>query len=226
MKISYLITVHNEALELNRLLHQLFRFIIDNETDDEIVILDDFSTDKQTIEYIDYHKFLYPFIKVVQHALNKDFGSHKQFGNEQCSGSHILQIDADEYLSNTLLENLHEIIESNPTVDLFWIPRVNIVRGITDEDVRKWGWKVSKVPEYPDLPIINFPDRQGRLYRNSPKIQWKKKLHEQITGAEYVCTLPDSVDFSIIHDKVIDRQRKQNEFYMKNFTTNENRGIG
>jgi len=76
------------------------------------------------------------------------------------------------------------------------------------------------------LPIINWRtgDYQSRIYKNSPKIQWKKPLHETIFGAEYVTALPVDPAYAIIHPKTIERQRAQNEFYNKNWSAQANAG--
>lgn len=227
MKISYLVTVHNETLELLQLIEKLKTHIDFVAPNDKVVILDDFSDNPDTIKILDKAKS-YGFT-VVQHALNKNFAEHKNYGSKRCVGDYIVQIDADEYLYPNLLNNIHEIIESNPTVELYRVPRVNIVRGATDNDARNWGWHMMKLPEFGDLPIINWGnggDYQSRIYKNSLKIQWQKPLHETIVGASIVAHLPKEVDYAIIHDKTIDRQRAQNEFYNKNWSIKANMGQG
>ena len=224
MKISYLVTVHNETLELLQLIEKLKTHIDFVAINDEVVILDDFSDNPDTIKILSKAKS-YGFT-VVKHALNKNFSEHKNYGSKRCVGDYIVQIDADEYLYQPLLNNIHEIIDSNPTVELYRVPRVNIVRGATDNDARNWGWHVSKLPEFGDLPIINWShgDYQSRIYKNSLRIQWQKPLHETIMGASIVADLPKEVDYAIIHDKTIDRQRAQNEFYNKNWSIKANMG--
>ena len=227
MKISYLVTCKNETLELLQLIEKLKTHIDFVAPNDEVVILDDFSNNEDTKKILAKAKS-YGFT-VVQHSLNKNFSEHKNYGSKRCVGDYILQIDADEYLSQPLLNNIHEIIESNPTVELYRVPRVNIVRGATDNDARNWGWHISKLPEFGDLPIINWGnggDYQSRIYKNSLRIQWHKPLHETIMGASIVADLPKEVDYAIIHDKTIDRQKAQNEFYNKNWSVAANMGQG
>jgi glycosyltransferase involved in cell wall biosynthesis len=226
MKISYLVTCKNETLELLQLIEKLKTHIDFVAPNDEVVVLDDFSDNEDTKKILAKAKS-YGFT-VVQHALNKNFSEHKNYGSKRCVGDYIIQIDADEYLFPNLLNNIHEIIESNPTVELYRVPRVNIVRGATDNDARNWGWHVSKLPEFGDLPIINWGngDYQSRIYKNSLRIQWHKPLHETIMGAAIVAHLPKEVDYAIIHDKTIDRQRAQNEFYNKNWSVKANMGQG
>lgn len=227
MKISYLVTVHNETLELLQLIEKLKTHIDFVTPNDEVVILDDFSDNEDTKKILSKAKS-YGFT-VVQHALNKNFAEHKNNGSKRCVGDYIVQLDADEYLYPTLLNNMHELLESNPTVELYRVPRVNIVRGATDDDARNWGWHMMRLPEFGDLPIINWGnggDYQSRIYKNSLRIQWQKPLHETIVGASIVAHLPKEVDWAIIHDKTIERQRNQNEFYNKNWSMKANMGQG
>ena len=227
MKISYLVTCKNETLELLQLIEKLKTHIDFVAINDEVVILDDFSDNEDTKKILAKAKS-YGFT-VIQHALNKNFAEHKNNGSKRCVGDYIVQLDADEYLSQYLLNNIHEIIDSNPTVELYRVPRVNIVRGATDNDARNWGWHISKLPEFGDLPIINWHttgDYQSRIYKNSLRIQWHKPLHETIIGASIVTDLPKEVDYAIIHDKTIERQRNQNMFYNKNWSIKANMGQG
>ena len=69
MKISYAITAHNEAQELNRLLKQLTE---GKQGEDEIMIqLDDTATDK-----VKFVVDSYP-VKSITFPLNKDFAAFK-----------------------------------------------------------------------------------------------------------------------------------------------------
>ena len=227
MKISYLVTCKNETLELLELIEKLKTHVDFNAPNDEVVILDDFSDNEDTKKILAKAKS-YGFT-VVQHALNKNFAEHKNYGSKRCVGDYIVQLDADEYLWPDLLYNMKELLKSNPQVELYRVPRVNIVRGSTIGDSIKWGWHISRLPDYfGEEPIINWNhgDYQSRIYKNSLKIQWKKPLHETIVGAEYVSELPKEVEWAIIHDKTIDRQRSQNEFYNKNWSARENMGQG
>jgi glycosyltransferase involved in cell wall biosynthesis len=227
MKISYLVSCHNETKELLELIEKLKTHLDFNSPNDEVVILDDFSDNEDTKKILEKAK-AYGFT-VVQHELNKNFAEHKNYGGKRCVGDYIVQLDADEYLWPTFLMNMRELLESNPTVELYRVPRVNIVRGAKIEDAMKWGWHIGTIPEYfGDVPVINWAhgDYQSRIYKNSLKIQWYKPLHETIIGAEYVSHLPKEVEWSIIHDKTIQRQLSQNKFYNQNWSVKENMGLG
>ena len=76
MVISYAITTHNEVEEINRLLE----FLVHNtDSEDEIVILDDFS-DEETQQV--FQSWIQQYgdkktIKLEQRALNKNFAEQK-----------------------------------------------------------------------------------------------------------------------------------------------------
>ena len=201
--ISFGITVHNEGEYIQTLLNQLIPFC--ENTGDEIVVVDDFSTDEFTRSILDANASL-GNIKLFQHALNNDFSTHKNFLSEQCSGDYIFQIDADETFNPNLLTYLHDIVDNND-IDLFLIPRVNVVNGLTDDDINKWGWQVN------DNGWVMYPDYQTRLYRNHVDIKWEGKVHERIVGYKTMAPLPPEEEWSLYHIKDIDRQRKQNELY-------------
>lgn len=226
MKISYLVTCHNETKELLDLIEKLNGHINSASPNDEVVILDDFSDNPDTVKILEKAKNY--GMSVVQHKLNKNFSEHKNYGSKRCVGDFIFQIDADEYPHSSLLCSIGDVIEANPTVELYRVPRVNIVRGATLDDARMWGWHLSYLPEFGNDPIINWShgDYQSRIYKNSMKIQWYKPLHETIVGAEYASELPKEIDWALIHDKTIERQKAQNMFYNQNWSKQANMGIG
>ena len=202
--ISYAITSHNETYELKRLLDELMKWKIQDE--DEVVVLDDFSYDSHLDmlkPYIDF-KFIDKF---EQKKLKKDFASHKYYSNSLCTKDYIFQLDADEVPQETLIGNLKALINANPTVEMFWIPRINTVEGITEEHCKRYGYRVDEKGR------INFPDPQARLYKNSEKIKWVKPVHEILTGAKVTTALPFEDDFCLLHTKTIEKQEQQNKFY-------------
>ena len=210
MKLSYGITVHNEHEELNQLLELL---VHNTDQEDEIVIVDDFSN-QETQDVIGSWVLLYSdkkTIRVFQRKLDGDFASQKNFVIEQCSGDYIFHIDADEYPNVILLQQLKQILEINE-VDLLWIPRVNTVEGMTEEDIQTWGWKVS------EQGWVNYPDYQSRVFRRTDNIRWERPLHELIKGAKTYSHLPPHEELSLYHPKTIEKQTQQNMFYNQNFS--------
>ena len=206
MKVSFAITTHNEGECISKLLSQLQEHIEDQATGDEIVILDDFSEDPDTVYRLENYSSL-PYVHFHRRALKRNFGAQKNHLNSLCSGDYIFQIDADEYLAPGLLENLHEILAGNDRVDLFYVPRVNTVEGLTQEHIDQWGWNVNQ------HGWVMWPDYQTRLYKNDPEILWTGAVHERITGFDTFAHLPKMEEYAIIHPKQIARQEEQNSLY-------------
>ena len=207
MQISYGITVHNEAEELNRLLEIL---IHKTDAEDEIVICDDYS-DEKTQEVItgwvqQYGHEDMKTIKVYQRKLNGDFAAQKNSVIENSTGDYIFHIDADEYPHELLLEQIKEILTVNDA-DLIWVPRVNTVDGITEEHMKVWRWRAT------EQGWINYPDFQSRIFRNLPDIRWKRPVHEMIEGCKTYAHLPPHEELSLYHPKTIKKQEEQNNFY-------------
>ena len=216
MKISYGITVHNEADELNKLLEIL---IHKTDVEDEIVICVD-GNDKKVQEVITSWVQQYASddvdkmkdIIVYNRKLDGNFAEHKNSVIEKSTGDYIFHIDADEYPNETLLEQLKQIIEMNDNVDLIWIPRVNTIEGMTQEHIQKWRWRVT------ENGWVNYPDYQARVFRRDKSIRWTRPLHELITGCKTYAHLPPHEELSLYHPKTIQKQEEQNMFYIDNFS--------
>lgn len=200
--ISLAITVCNEHLELETLLNYLEDRVL--HPNYEIVIqIDQDNYNEEVLSIIINRGIKHWFF-----PLNKDFASYKNELAKHCSGEYIFQIDADEIPVMELLNMLPNILESNPEVDVYLVPRINTVSGITEEHILKWGWKYEN-------ERVNFPDYQWRIYRNNKSIKWKNKVHERLEGYKTFSTLPAQDEFCLIHPKTIERQERQNEFYEK-----------
>ena len=214
MKISYGITVYNEYKELDNLLFHLSKHIRD---EDEVVVTQDiskkgtgvFEPEFQALEKIlekyEYGNY-FRNLKVITFKFDKDFSKLKNYTKEHCSGDYIFHIDADEIPNEVLLKQLPQILEINDT-DLIWVPRINIVNGITDWHLNHWKWRQT------EQGWINFPDYQARIFRNQKHIKWVKEVHEVIDGAKTYAHLPPQEELTLKHDKDIQRQETQNKLY-------------
>lgn len=207
--ISWAILACNESDEIDKLLNFLSENI--NEDDEIVVVLDESTytvdVDRVIDKYISNKKD--SNIQKYYHPLNMNFSAQKNFLNSKCKKDFIFNIDADELIPESLLVSIRQIIDANKEVDAYWVPRVNTVEGLTNEDINRWRWNVSP------KGWVNWPDWQLRVYRNSSEIKWIRPVHEQLVGYEKFAKLPEDPYFAIRHYKHIDRQRKQNEFYDK-----------
>jgi hypothetical protein len=204
MKISYAITVCNEFVEIQRLI----AFLLEHKRlQDSITVLYDEANGDPEIE---------SFLR--SHSVNGEFAWHsgKFEGNFAawknkltglCTGDYIFQIDADEIPCTPIMEALPGILSANAGIDMIWVPRVNTVSNLTVDHIKKWNWSVNSEG------WVNWPDWQGRIYKNHPSIQWENRVHEKLTGIKTFAQLPMEEDYSLYHAKTIERQERQNNYY-------------
>ena len=206
MKISYAITVCDEFVEIQKLLSFL---LINKRIGDEVVVLVDLTKNSPTSELLGYlHKLSSnDYITLAEQPFNNHFANWKNMLSNSCTGDYIFQIDADEIPNKFLIDNLPEVLESNPEVDMLRVPRVNTVEGLTEEHIKKWGWNVN------EKGWVNWADWQMRIYRRHPDIKWVNKVHEVIEGYKVHGMLPAEEEWALYHPKDIARQEKQNTYY-------------
>ncbi|MEA3429135.1 MAG: glycosyltransferase family 2 protein [Thermodesulfobacteriota bacterium] len=148
-KISLSIIAKNEADRIGRLLNSA-KFA------DEVLVVDSGSTDGTQ----DLCKKL--GAKVVFHEW-AGYAAQKQFAMEHTSCEWILNLDADEEISDSLAEEIqHTIKNAGSDVSGFSMPRLS---KYLDKWIKHGGW---------------YPDRKVRLVRRG-KGTWKGEgLHEQL----------------------------------------------
>jgi len=204
MTISYAITVKDEIAEIKKLIEFLLKH---KRKEDEIVVVYDSNNGSKIVEDYLRHQTVtqnpfmwYPF-KFEGH-----FAALKNFLTLQCNNDYIFQIDADEMPHERLITFLPEILQTN-SVDVIQVPRVNTVEGLTSEHIQKWGWNIN------NYGWVNWPDYQWRIYKNSPEIRWRNKVHEQLDGYKTLSQIPPTDELALHHSKTIERQEKQNAYY-------------
>jgi glycosyltransferase involved in cell wall biosynthesis len=123
----------------------------------EIIVVDSGSTDR-TLEIAQSFKarvFTNPW---------QGYGQQKNFAQSQATSEWILNLDADEEVSEALQREIAEILESQSNQDVvaFTAPRLSWYLG---RWIHHGGW---------------YPNRLARLYRKS-KAQWSEpKVHEAL----------------------------------------------
>lgn len=200
-KITYAIEVCNEDRELYSLLSFLVK--VKDQEDDINVLVD---SGKETP---DVKKVLEQFkdtISVHRRHFDGNFSAHRNYHIEKCKGDFIFMIDADEMPQESLIKNVKKPI-MDAGCDLIFVPRINICPGFTDEWLAKCNFKINEVG------WINWPDFQGRIFRNTPEIRWEKGLHERVVGAKKPISLEQNPLIALWHIKTVERQTKQDEFY-------------
>lgn len=144
INISFAITACNEAYELSRLLSQLDECMIDG---DQITVqLDQSKLDDETLKVVSDYM---PSKKVDGQktfvSLDGNFADFKNSIKKHCTKEYIFFIDADEEVNVEQITLLREILSLNPTIDVFLIPRINTVEGLTQAHIDKWRWNISKL---------------------------------------------------------------------------------
>jgi hypothetical protein len=210
MRLSYAITVADEFEEIQKLLKLLLQTV---GTTDEIVVLVDLSKHVSEVSKVPYSpllNYLYKLastdkITLVEDYFKGDFSMWKNSLNSYCKGDYIFQLDADELPSDSLLHSLNTLISFN--LELYYFPRENRVEGLTQQDIVNWNWNVDNKGR------VNYPDIQGRLYKNKSGIKWEGKVHERVKGYQTYTVLTNQESLHLIHNKSIERQRSQNNYY-------------
>lgn len=170
MSLSVAIATHNEEDNISRCIESVYNWV------DEIVIVDGESSDKtiEVLKSIDKEKKIHIF----REKNPPMFHINKQKAIERCKRDWILQLDADEVVSDELKEEMENVIlttkgRRNPDkisrfarndnqYVAYWIPRLNYFLG---KPLLKGG-------QYPDMTI--------RLYKNGVAHFPCKDVHEQV----------------------------------------------
>ncbi len=145
-KLSVVIITFNEEKNIERCLNSV------KEVADEIIVLDSFSTDK-TAEICKKYG-----VKFFQHKFD-GYTSQKNRAITFSDNNFVLSLDADEVLSEKLINSIKQIPE-NPPFDAYNFNRLNIYCG---KPIKHTSW---------------YPDRKIRLW-NKNKGKWQgDKIHE------------------------------------------------
>ena len=202
MKLSYAICVCNEDREFETLLNFIYRV---KDDEDEVVVLVDQGNVTRGVQNV---LNVYDKVRLFGREFNDDFSEHKNYLNRQCTGDYIFNIDADEVPTEDLIKYIKSRVDVI-NFDVMYIPRINICLGQTTEFLKRWKFQVN------DLGWINWPDYQGRVYRNNKNIYWESTVHEKIGGPEckHIEGCEATPKLSLIHVKTVQKQNKQNEFY-------------
>lgn len=145
--LSGIVITKNEEKNIISCLKNLERVV------DELILIDSESSDK-TIELAS--KFTK---KIYIKRFSNNFSSLRNFGLTKAKHSWVIFLDADELLSEKLINEIPNLIK-NKKVSGYLIPRRNY---ISDKEWLKHG--------------LFYPDYQLRLYRKKG-VKYKNKVHE------------------------------------------------
>jgi len=201
MKLSYAICVCNESKEL----HSLLSFLVETkDLEDEINVLIDSKNVTPDVELV-LAKFS-NHISTCSRAFDGDFSAHRNYHTSHCSGDFIFIIDAYEIPQEVLIKGIKKLI-TDTGGDMFYIPRINIIPGYTEKWLKTMNFNVN------ELGWINWPDWQGRIFKNADTISWGNKLHERIHGFKKPVQLNTTPQLALWHIKSVERQNFQDSVY-------------
>ncbi|OGK16033.1 hypothetical protein A2690_01275 [Candidatus Roizmanbacteria bacterium RIFCSPHIGHO2_01_FULL_39_12b] len=124
---------------------------------DEVLVIDDDSTDK-TVEIAKKHE-----AKVIPRKLNDDFASQRNFALSKTVHDWVLYIDADEKVTDDLIQETAATLKNNPAATAFYLRRRDFF----------WGreLKYGETQTARNRGIL-------RLVKKGTG-QWKGKVHEE-----------------------------------------------
>ena len=103
-KISAVILTHNNEETIDKCLSSISAIV------DEIIVIDDFSTDN-TLSIIEKYKCI-----VYKRELDNNFSAQRNFGIEKAMSDFILTIDSDEELDKIIVTSIKNLILRKDTI--------------------------------------------------------------------------------------------------------------
>jgi hypothetical protein len=196
MRVTYTIQVCNESRELYSLLNFLLK-VKDSEDNIQVVVDSLHKTDK--VQRVLYH--FKESISVYERPFD-NFHENSEFHTSKATGDYIFGIDADEMPQEALIKGLKKAIKETDA-DVIWIPRINIHPGMTSEFIKNMGFNVN------ENGWLNWPDFQGRIWKNTPEIYWTDELHTKLTGYKKPIGVGAVPQLALWHIKSMEKQESR-----------------
>jgi len=157
---------------------------------DEIVVVDGGSTDGTQ----DFLKSLDKRITLIESPWDNDFSKQRQKSLDACTGDWVVRIDSDEVFSEVFETEIRSYLE-NTNSNAITIRQCNLVGNI--------DYYSKRYDNFESIP---------RIFKKTPAIKWKNKIHEIITGIEGTI---DQWNVYVVHFGFLDKKKysKKGEFY-------------
>ena len=165
MKLSAVILTLNEEKNIERSIRSC---IFAN----EIIILDDFSTDR-TLEIAKNHK-----VTIIQRKLNDNYSNQRNYGLKEAKGDWIIYLDADEEISNDLKKEIQLFLDKENDFKVAYIKRRDF-----------WWGKVLKHGEVRKV----YTKGLTRLIKKNSGL-WKGQVHEEFVFNGLSTTLDNYIN--------------------------------
>jgi hypothetical protein len=119
-------------------------------------------------------------LKICQHEWDMDnptlFGDEKTYARQQCTGTHLIQLDADEIITEPYPGAIRKLIEDNRHIDVIDLPCINFYGDTETIRVETgWKWRISRN----DSNIIHGVHSAARvLDEETMKLTMDKKISD------------------------------------------------
>jgi glycosyltransferase involved in cell wall biosynthesis len=148
MKISFVIITFNEQKNIEKCLKSIISVA------DEIIVVDSFSTD-------DTKEICQKFNCRFYENKFENYSAQKNYANSLVIFDYIFSIDADEVLSEELINSINKLKTNNLITQSFQVQRLNNYCG---KWIKHGGW---------------YPDIKTRMWKNNTAT-WKGEIHETL----------------------------------------------
>lgn len=142
-------------------------------------------------------------VQVWQHQLQDNFAEHRNFAiNKVKDGDWVIMIDGDEIVSDKFISSLDNYLNENPAVEGLAVARINTYG--EELDIPEVNWNNINGDQYPDF--------QARVFKKTPLVSYKGKVHEQL-NCPTLKTTTTIKELTIIHHKSYAKHNKSNDYY-------------
>jgi hypothetical protein len=175
--ITYLFTVCDETERFIESYNQISSSLL--EGDKIFIQYDSTNGDSTLLDYLVDNN-----IEHVEYAFNGNFSDIKNNAISYVTTKWIVQLEGDEYLNDSFLENIHSFLDTNSIYDAFYVDRCDFnIDSNEDGDVNKFI----------------------RIFKKLPWIKWKGNIHESLDGIDMFMYYP----YSIIHRRTDEETNNQ-----------------
>ena len=118
-KVSVLVPIYNVEKYIRRCAVSLFEQTLD---DVEYVFVNDATPDnsmKVLLEVIEEYPKRKPYVKIVNHAVNKGLASTRNSGLAHATGEYVGNVDSDDWCETTMLEKMYNKAKEHNS-DIVW----------------------------------------------------------------------------------------------------------
>ena len=170
------------------------------------VLVDTEQTPQAIITYLDD----YPEVIVDEYRFQRDFAAMRNFFLERCETEWMFQIDCDEIPNPVLMSMIHEFLCGlDDTVEVVSNPRINTFSDMTHEYEQELYLELERN----ENGWYHWPDYQYRIVRCASSCQWDGVVHEGLQYSGECVHLQQHEDFSLLHHKGLEKQKRQTVFY-------------